>query len=318
MNLRPGQLPAAEQLFPLWEAYLTAFDSLEDDRIPSLYPNQYDQGIYGTLFGAQMHVNQAGLPNGASSNSLPLEDKTYPELLQLALHPDDEWVTRMESDLRCWSAKSAGRWGIAVPITIDGFNLCMQIRGNQTMLDIYDRPGELKCFLQAGVKLNIDLVERARAAIGMGAGGGVYDFFNAGWMPGNAVPMSVDCYNMCGAEIYGEFGRPYQQQLIDHFGGGNFHVHGNARHLLPELARLKGCIVAAIGDDGSPVSALDDLEEIKNQIGLITPVVACSPGRFRQKLHDRSLMGGVYYDVGPLPDIDEANRLMDWVRRYRC
>jgi len=311
------QFPAAEQLFPLWEEYLSFYDRLEDDWVPAIYPRQYDQGIYGTLFGARMHVNRAGTPGWFSSTSAPLEDKTYAELLEMAAKPNREWLGRMESDLRYLSVGARGRWGVAVPITIDGFNLCMQIRGNQTMIDIYDSPEDLKRFLQAGVKLNIDLVEQQHAALGVTGHAGVCDFFNGGWMPDRSVPMSVDCYNMCNPEVYAEFGRPYHQQLIDHFGGGNFHIHGNGRHLLPEVAKLKGCVVAEIANDGNPVSAMADLERVKSQAGPITPVITCPTTEFVRKLQDRALLGGVYYMVGPFESVAAANRLMESVRSYR-
>jgi hypothetical protein len=122
---------------------------------------------------------------------------------------------------------------------------------------------------------------------------------------------------MCSADIYAEFGFPYQQQLIDHFGGGNFHLHGNGRHLLPHLARLNGCVVCSIGNDGSELEAMDALESIKRQAGPVTPAVYCAKADFTRGLQERSLIGGTYYEVGPLETIDEANRLMEAVRRYR-
>jgi len=116
--------------------------------------------------------------------------------------------------------------------------------------------------------------------------------------------------------VYAEFGIVYQQQLIEHFGGGNFHVHGNGRHLLDELAKLKGCVVALIGDDGSDIAAMDDLEEIKRRTGSITPVVSCGRRQFVRKLQEKSLVGGIYYEVGGVDSIGEANRLMELVRSY--
>jgi hypothetical protein len=130
--------------------------------------------------------------------------------------------------------------------------------------------------------------------------------------------MSVDCYNLCRSDVYAEFGRLYQQQLIDHFGGGNFHVHGNGRHLLAEMAKLKGCVVASIGDDGAKVRAMDDLENLKRLAGPITPVISCEADEFERRLGDRSLLGGVYYVVRSVKTAHEANRLMDSVRRYRA
>lgn len=248
--------------------------------------------------------------------SSPPRNNEYPELLEAAAHPQDEWAERMADDLRQISAMSAGRWGVGVAITIDALNLCMQIRGNDTFLDLYDCPDQLKAFAQAGVDVNIRLVERQRAAINMEYEGGVYDFFNAGWVPERAIPMSVDAYNLCHADVYAEFGLPYQQQLIDHFGGSNMHVHGNGRHLLDHVAKLKGAIVALIADDGSDIAAIDDLEAIKTRLRNITPVVSCERDQFVRKLNEESLVGGIYYRVDGLPSIDEANRLMESVRGY--
>jgi hypothetical protein len=316
-RIHPGELPTGEQVFPVWDEYLRHFEAIEDDWVPAIYPWQYDQGIYGTLFGAKLHVNPSGPPGCASSASLPLAGASYDDLIRLAVPPCDEWVRRLEKDLRYLSSQSQGQWGVAVPITIDGLNLAQQIRGNDFLLDLYDCPADLKRFLQAGVRLNIDLVERARAAIGPQLTDGVCDFFNGGWMPGRSVPMSVDCYNLCRADVYAEFGRPYQQQLIDHFGGGNFHLHGNGRHLLVEMARLKGCVAASIANDGSKVRAMDDLENIKRQAGAITPFVSCEADEFVRRLQERSLVGGVYYVVSPVPSVEDANRLMELVRGYR-
>ena len=322
-----AELPSAEQIFSHWEDYLAFHETVEDDWVPAIYPRQYDQGIYGALFGAKMELSRVAGPVGAvSSMTLPFEDKTYEELLRLIARPDETWLRRMESDLRYLADRSRNRWGVAVVCTADALNLCMTIRGNQALLDIYDCPHDLKALLQAAVRFNIEFVKRQRAAIDMEYSGGVYDYFNAGWMPGNAIPMSVDCYNFCRPDVYAEFGRPYQQQLIDHFGGGNFHIHGNGRQLLPELAKLTGYVVAEIGDDRSEVKAIDDLEEIKRQAGPITPSVGCDKHQFLRKLQEKSLVGGVYYRVNlqagdhlvdPLRSIKEANRLMEAVRSYR-
>lgn len=63
---------------------------------------------------------------------------------------------------------------------------------------------------------------------------------------------------------------------------------------------------------------MDDLEKIKQQAGPVTPVVGCHTSRFVRQLRERSLVGGVYYNVAPLESVAEANRLMESVRSYRC
>lgn len=303
-------------IFPEWEKALTFLDEIEDDFIPALYPLPFDQGVYGAIFGAEIHFNRLSGPSGASSMTEPFEGEDYGKLMERIANPDERWLQMVEDDLRYFSEQCADRWGVAIPITIDGLNFAMQIRGNQTMMDIHDHPDDLKRLLQAAADFTIQFVERERAAINMELAGGVYDYFNAGWIPKQSIPMSVDCYNLCAPSVYAEFGRPYQQQLIDHFGGGNFHIHGNGRHMLDEFSQLRGCVAVLIADDGSDVAAMDDLTAIKERLGSITPAVGCPKDRFAKELKERSLPGGVYYEVTGLDDVDEANRIMDIVRNY--
>ena len=310
--------PAVTELLPLWEDYLSFLAAVEDDAIPCVYPRRYDQGLYGTLFGAPMVVDRVDGPGWVCSMTAPLDNRSYPELLQLAANPLDGWLEQLESDLRAYAARGDGRWRVSVPITVDALNLAMQIRGNQSLLDIHDRPDDLKVFLQAGVELNITVVERLRAAIGSQLEGGVCDFFNAGWLPGQGIPMSVDCYNFCHPDVYSEFGLPFQQQLVDHFGAGNFHIHGNGRRLLPRVAELRGTVAVYLGNDGSEVTAFDAVEDLKRQAGSLLLVIPCGEHEFEAKLRAGTLPGGVYYHVAGLESIDAANRLMDAVRSYRA
>jgi hypothetical protein len=310
--------PPADAFLPLWDEVLSFTDRIEDDWIPSMYPRPYDQGLYGTLFGTPMQLDRVDGGGWVCSMTAPLVDMDYPELLARAADPADEWLRKAEADLRAAAAYGAGRFGVSVPITIDALNLAMQVRGSRALLDIYDCPGRLKAFLRAGVDLNITVVERLRRAIGAATADGVHDFFNAGWMPAQGIPMSVDCYNFCRPAVYEEYGLPYQQQLVDHFGGGNFHLHGNGRHLFPVLAQLKGLVVVRVNDDGSAVRAIDDLHRLKRTAGDMVLAVACDVREFRRMLASHSLPGGVHYDVGELETIDEANRLMESVRAYRC
>ncbi|MAE60224.1 MAG: hypothetical protein CMJ49_02590 [Planctomycetaceae bacterium] len=39
-QLPPDALPSVDDIFDLWKQYLTFFDAVEDDRVPSIYPRQ--------------------------------------------------------------------------------------------------------------------------------------------------------------------------------------------------------------------------------------------------------------------------------------
>ena len=309
--------PPVESFLPLWTDYLSFYDDLEDDWVPAMYLRPYDQGLFGALFGADIVLDRVDGPGWICSMTGPITGKEYADLASIAAQPQEEWLERLETEMHTCAGYASYRFGVSVPITVDALNLAMQLRGNQVFLDLYDQPDELKTLLQAGVDLNICVVERARNAIGPQLSGGVCDFFHGGWLPNRGIPMSVDCYNICDPSVYTEFGLPYQQQLINHFGSANFHIHGNGRQLLPEVAKLDGMIVVSIGNDGSDVAAFDEVEKLKRIAGSLVLAIPCNVHEFSKGIGRGNLPGGVFYAVSGVEDIGTANRLMEQVRQYR-
>ena len=315
-KLPPNEFPGAEQLLPLWDEWLAfqQLNELDDDRVLSLYPRQYDQGIYGAMFGAEMEcLLEPGSGWGwASSNSLAFEDKPYEELLALGFNPENAWLRRMRGDLRCFAEKFRGRLAVSTIITVDGFNFAHQIRGSGFFEDIHDRPGELKALLALAADINIKFVEFQRDATGESCGSGAYCL--GGLFPARTVAMSVDTYNMCSPATYEEFGRPYQQRLIDHFGGGAFHLHGNGRHLLPELAKLSGFVSVSVSDDGARTRAFDDRKKLRELGGELLLNINCGKDELAKAIREKSLVPARY--CASCDNADEANRLLDQFRNY--
>lgn len=314
-GLSRGEFPSAETLFPLWEEYLTCSqqNALNDESIEVLYPNQYDQGIYGAMFGAEMHFLVHPGWGWASSSSEPFEEKTYRDLLALRFDPGNVWLQRMKRDLAYFAERSLGRFDVSTIITIDGFNFVHQIRGFRLFEDIYDRPDEVKALLNLAADINIELIEFQRKATAETCEHG--SMVLGGHFPGHTVAMSVDTYNMCSPDTYLEFGMRYQQRLIDHFGGGAFHMHGNGRHLLPAMAKLSGFVFVAILDDGAQIRAFDDRANLGRLAGNLLIGMNCGKQEFSKALSDRTLVPARYHV--PCSDRQEAQRLLEQFRNYR-
>jgi hypothetical protein len=314
--LSRSEFPSAETLFPFWEEYLTCRqqNAIDDDSVEVLYPNQYDQGIYGAMFGAEMHfLIQSGW-GWASSSSKPFEEKTYKELLALRFDPGNPWLQRMKRDLAYLAERSRGRFDVTTIITIDGFNFAHQIRGMRLFEDIYDRPDELKALLNLAADINIEFVEFQRNATAETCEHG--SMVLGGHFPGHTVAMSVDTYNMCSSDTYLEFGMPYQQRLIDHFGGGAFHLHGNGRHLLPAMAKLSGFVYVSIHDDGAQVRAFDDRANLGRLAGNLLIGLSCGKQELSKALSERTLVPARYHV--PCADRHEAQSLLEQFRNYRA
>lgn len=317
--LSVDQFPDAEQLFPLWEAHLSEQlkQNVEDDwiRDPGLiYPKQYDQGIHGALLGARMSylLSPDDGWGWASSNSYPLDDLSYEELLKLQFDPGNHWLQKMASDLSMFVEKSCGRFHVSTIVTLDGLNFGHQLAGFRIFTDIFDHPDELKALMEHAADLSIQLVSFQRRIAGDKPG---ESHTYGGLFPGGTVPMSVDTYNMCSPAIYAEFGRPYQQRVIDHFGGGAFHLHGNGRHLLLELARLNGFVYLDIADDGAPVRAFEDRFNIRRKAGDLLIGLSCREDEMLRAIHERSLVPA-RYSVS-CTNRDEAARLLEAFRDYQ-
>lgn len=313
-------LPDIKTLFSVWEEYLSPLYNLEDDDVPTIYLSQYDQGLYGAILGAEITVNRK-LPSPQSpytagwfsSMTRPLE---HFEPDEWEWDEDNSWIRRFEDDLMYVADRGRDRFGISVIITIDALNFIVQILGStKGLVCMYRHPRIAKRLMEFALHLNVKLVELQRRIIDVSYKGGVFERWG-GWVPNESVPMSVDCYNFCRPWIYAERGRSYHQRLIDHFGGGVFHVHGNGRHLLPEMAKLRGIKAIFCWDDGSPNRAFETLAEMKRKVEGIPLVVGCTKREFLQGLKDESLEGGVMYHL-EAESLSEGNLIMDRVKRYR-
>ena len=308
-----GLLPDIEIVYSIWEEYLSPLYELEDDSVPTIYLNQYDQGLYGALLGAEMMMNRMEEPGWFSSITRPLEHFVPEEWEWKEGNP---WIKRFKQDLEYVAEMGRERFGIGVVITIDALNFLVQVLGGtKGLLCIHRHPQEAERLMEFALQLNIKLVELQRGVINVSYEGGVFDYFG-GWLPNQSVPMSVDCYNFCRPRIYVTMGRSHHQRLIDHFGGGIFHVHGNGRHLLPEMAKLRGVMAVTCTDDGSPRRAFEIVKKLKRQVGGIPLIVDCTEREFLRGLKDRSLEGGVMYCL-EVESVSEGNNIMKKVRRYR-
>ena len=105
--------------------------------------------------------------------------------------------------------------------------------------------------------------------------------------------------------------------MLAAFDGGVVHIHGNGRHLLRAVSTIKGLKGLLLADDRGFPPVFEILDEVKTQTGDMPLIVfEVGFGDFCRALEDHRLTGGVFYHVQDVPDVDSANRCMDWVREY--
>lgn len=69
------------------------------------------------------------------------------------------------------------------------------------------------------------------------------------------IAFSDDDLTVISSEQYRELVMPYNERLLDAFGGGTVHFCGSARHQIENLAAMKGCF-------GVNNFAMDDMEQV--------------------------------------------------------
>jgi len=105
--------------------------------------------------------------------------------------------------------------------------------------------------------------------------------------------------------------------MFNHFDGGVLHIHSNGRHLLNAVSRLEGLKAIALLDEKDNPLAFDVLPEMKKRVGEVPLVVAVNEADFEHHLDRNTLPGGVFYWVKSGKNVDEVNRIMERVRKYR-
>lgn len=110
------------------------------------------------------------------------------------------------------------------------------IWGASLFYALYDRPDLVKAFLRIVTETYMRCMRAWMAVVPFRSGG------NAHWglyHRGNIMLRDDSAMNL-SREMFDEFVRPYDQQLLDEFGGGAIHFCGKGDHYAPSLAEMRG------------------------------------------------------------------------------
>lgn len=311
----PTDYPDPAQRIAFWETYLAEGRDLEDDWLPIAYLSEFDEGIYTAALGAQIEFIMHAEIGWVSSMSHPLLEDLN-DLDQLRIDPSHPQLERMDRQVRLFAERAHGRFGVAAPIIIDALNFVAEARGaTQAFFDVMDHPAQVVQLMDLAYDLNVMVQERIYAQVEHYAGG---TFVNMGsWAPGRPILFSVDLYHMAQPDYYYTWGQPHIQRMLNHFGGGLLHLHSNGRHLLPHVCNLQGLVCVYLLDEKWAEPAIDHLPDYLRQADGVPLVVDCSWERFTTDLKTGALPGGVFYHVFGAPSVEEANRVMAEVKKYR-
>jgi hypothetical protein len=332
-----------------WDALFHERAAVEDDSLPAAYLSEFDQGLYGGLLGGQVRFMVHHDIGWISSMVPPLLDDLdqldaleadfadAPYLRYSAADasaaaesispcpapPSDRrqsgrlWWQRYLHQLEVFVSEGRGRWGTSHFILIDGLNFVFELVGaTKAYMCLHDCPHRVRQAFELAFKLNVAVQQAFFDRVPLLRGGTLSNFCQ--WLPGRVVSESIDPYHMTSVAYFERWGREPAERIMTHFDGGVVHIHGNGRHLLPAVARLKGLKAVLLLDDRGWPRAFDVLEQIKSQLGDVPVGVNAEYEPFIARLRRGRLPGGVLYRVNNVPDVAAANRTMELVRRYRA
>ena len=299
-----------------WDSVLKERAAVLDDSVPSAYPTELDQGLYGGLLGGDVLFLFDPASGWLSSMVHPLLDD-WDGLDDLSYSTRGEWFKRYVNQLGVFGETARGKFGISHFILINGLNFVFELVGaTKTYEALIERPEWAHRAIEMGHDLNA-MVQRAFFAHAPLVDGGTCSAM-AQWMPGRILAESVDPFHMASVAYFEEWGRGTLERMFAEFDGGVTHIHGNGRHLLEAVSSVKGLKAMSVADDKGFPRAFDVLGEIKQRTGDMPLIVGVPFDDFSKALKENSLIGGVLYSVSSVPDADTANRCMDAVRAYRA
>jgi len=309
-----------EEIFEYHDAIQHGRAEVEDDSLPVAYAClDWGESGFAAFLGAKTHFYSRGEGGGTYSWAEPLITD-WRQLDGLRFDEGAPYYVRFLETLHYVAERSRGLFGCNAFLRIDGLTHAMELRGaTRALLDIYEYPEQLARFMAFSRDMNARILEQEYEIIPRFRGGRFT--WIGGWLPAEApVPLSVDPYVYCGPEVFRGLGRTFQQELIDRFGSGFYHVHDYRLDLLTSIRDMRGVVFAQGVESGGGlgVSAFDHIWEIKRVAGDLPLLISCTYEQFSVGLQRRSLPGGVMYSVSGVPSVYTANKAMEAVRDYQA
>ncbi len=306
--------PAERAAF--WDAYYAERAPVPDDSVPAAYLTEMDQGLYGGLVGGRVQFMCDPDTAWISSMVEPILHDLA-EVVNLRFDPEHEWFRRYLRQLEVFVDRARGKFGVSHFILINGLNFVFELVGaTRTYLALLERPDLVERALELSFEVNRAVQQAFFAHTPRLAGGTCSNMLQ--WAPGRIISESVDPFHMTSVDYFERWGRPVLERIFAQFDGGGVHIHGNGRHLLRAVSTVKGLQGIWLGDDRGFPAAFEVLPEIREQVGEVPLVTMVPYARFREALEGHRLTGGVLYNVGEVPDVETAQRLMEQVREYRA
>jgi hypothetical protein len=276
---------------------------ISDDNIPTAYIN-LGIGDYNAFVAGEIIFQQ-------DTSMTPPVIRAYSDLEELTMDDHNHWLQVLEFSIR-YLVSYCDPAGI--PIARGHFSpldLAQALRGEVLFADFFENPDWVHQLMRFCVRATIWLEERIQKIIGEWRGGRVA----GAWLPARTICMSEDVACMVSPKSYAQFGRPYTQQVIDHFGHGQIHTHSLGFHVIPEMAQLKNLIGIQITQDPNTDRTFEHLDDLLGRCAKVPLSVNCSYNELIDCIDDLSQRTNIIL-CPSVKDHEQAREAIELVRSH--
>ena len=115
-------------------------------------------------------------------------------------------------------------------------DICEVVWGSSMFYSLYDKPEMVKALLELATETYVRFMRKWIEINPFHEGGNAHWGF---YHKGNIMIRDDSAMNL-SPEMFDEFIRPYDQRLLDEFGGGAIHFCGKGDHYMPSVSAMKG------------------------------------------------------------------------------
>ena len=202
---------------------------IEDDRVPTVRV-QFGTAQVAAAFGCSMHEYEDS-PPAAGSHVLAAPDDVF-SLTVPSL--DAGWYGRLHDWTALWKERLPAGVHIQHADIQSAFNSAHLIRGNDIMLDLFDRPDAVEHLLDVVTDFMIAIMRRMKAAISDDREW----FFDWGAMWKGGARISNCSMQMISPEFYLRYVLPRDIRFFEAIGGGRVHYCGITGEVIDEFFRV--------------------------------------------------------------------------------
>ncbi len=249
---------------------------LDDDTLPAICPT----------FGIAEHSAWLGLEVQLQQDTclpIPLLNEEA-DLNLLQLNEMNKWFQYMQRGYDYLRRQQDGSFLLSIRGTMCPMDLANALCGDKLFLDFVLNPQfihKLMAFLVPAIKWYYGHLCNWADQID----GGYIMHLGGSWIgPGFLGHISNDAAFLCSAQIYEEFGFPYEYKLFQDFTNILYHVHNEKMQFVPQVTKLPNLTMLEISTDPKTKDPIEELSNIYAMTGSVNLMLHATSDQVRKHI----------------------------------